>query len=157
MGKQKNRPIEPVHSTINKIAGDRFSVVNEFTGKVQTGLGKSEAQALKRKWDNDLDLPREITLRTSSKPQRVDEDGNPMPTKTEIIIDCLMQGMSYKETAIQARCRYQMAHNIGTKYFKQHPQKLNEREKVVEFVKESQQLTNEEAAVEPRSEKVEPA
>lgn len=116
------RPTEPVHTTINKIANGMYSIVNTFTGKVITGLTKEEARAKARAWDVKLGLAPKASERSKSGRKRfVDDQGNELPTKTEIIIEMVIEGYSWKEIAAAARCRYQMAHNVGTRYLKSHP------------------------------------
>ena len=124
-------PDEPQHSTYSKIAGGKYNVINKTSRKMTIAQTKDEAKRTAAKWDKELGLsPKGNKSSGKSKRKRiVDENGIELPTKTELIQEGVRRGMTWREIAAYARCRYQMAYNIGSRYAKAHPQ-LVDSEKV---------------------------
>lgn len=122
---------EPQHSTYSKIAGGKYNVINKTSRKMTIAQTKDEAKRTAAKWDKELGLsPKGNKSSGKSKRKRiVDENGIELPTKTELIQEGVRRGMTWREIAAYARCRYQMAYNIGSRYAKAHPQ-LVDSEKV---------------------------
>lgn len=111
------------YSTWAKIAGGKFNVMNKTLRRFQITNTKDEAKRLARRWDAELKLsPKGNKANTLRKRVRlVDEEGNELPTKTELIQEGVRKGWNWKEIAEYARCRYQMAYNIGSRYAKAFP------------------------------------
>ena len=122
---------KPQHSTYAKIAGGKYNVLNKTLNRMTITNSKDEAKRTARKWDSELGLsPKGNKASTKSKRKRlVDTDGNELPTKTELIQEGVRRGMPWRDIATYARCRYQMAYNIGSRYAKANPQ-LVDSEKV---------------------------
>lgn len=130
---------QPQHSSYSKIAGGKYNVLNKTLQRMTITDTKDAAKKTARKWDSELGLsPKGNKQSPKSKRKRlVDLDGNELPTKTELIQEGVRRGMPWREIATYARCRYQMAYNIGSRYAKANPQ-LVDSEKVAVIIVEDE-------------------
>lgn len=126
------------YSEYNKIAGGKWNVVNQTLNRVRIVPSQTEAKRIARDWDNELNLIPRVNRVSNAQRRRnvkLDIEGNPLPTKTELIQEGVRKGMTYKAIALYANCIYQMAYNIGTRYAKAYPQMVGcEKEVEVETV-----------------------
>ncbi len=123
------------YSEYNKVAGGKWNVINQTLNRVRIVNTQTEAKRIARDWDNELHLiPRVNRVSTAQRKRNVklDIEGNPLPTKTELIQEGVRKGMTYKAIAAYANCIYQMAYNIGTRYAKAYPQMVGCEKEVTE-------------------------